>query len=68
MTTSAKPSIPSIVELSAADRPLLGRVVCDDLVEIYEDEVKTLRGALTPATMLAVNIGLAAALDLPLTP
>jgi hypothetical protein len=40
-------------------------VVCDDIVEIWEDEVVQAVGGLTPNTMQAINRGLAAALDLP---
>jgi mRNA interferase MazF len=64
LTTSPKPAIPSIVELGAGET-VLGRVVCDDIVEVYEDEVRAVRGALTPAAMRRVDVGLAAALDLP---
>lgn len=63
LTTSAKPSIPSIVELAPQDG-LGGRVVCDDLLPIYEDEVVSVVGALSPRSMRAVDRGLAAALGL----
>jgi len=63
LTTTAKPPIPSIVALSHEDR-LSGNVVCDDIVEIYQEEVLGILGALTPASMRAVNDGLRAALDL----
>lgn len=64
LTTSPKPTIPSIVEL-AHPEVFVGRVVCDDIVEIYENEVLEVRGALSPQAMRAVASGLAAALDLP---
>lgn len=64
LTTTAKPALPSIVELAVADRPLVGRVVCDDIVEVYEDEVREVRGVLSAVTMRAINAGLAAALAL----
>lgn len=64
LTTSPKPSIPSIVELSNPEA-FVGRVVCDDIAEIYQDEVIEIRGALSPRAMRAVGLGLAAALDLP---
>lgn len=64
LTTTAKPPIPSIVTLSHDDH-LVGSVVCDDIVEIYEDEVQGIVGALSPASMRAMNDGLKAALDLP---
>lgn len=64
LTTSVKPAIPSIVELGDHE-VVTGRVVCDDIVEIYEDEVRALRGALSATAMRGVGRGLAAALDLP---
>jgi mRNA interferase MazF len=64
LTTSSKPTIPSIVELGHPE-VFVGRVVCDDIVEIYENEVREVRGALSPQAMRAVGLGLAAALDLP---
>ena len=63
LTTSPKPNHPSIVTLTGAD-PLTGRVVCDDIVELWPDEVKRDLCALTPATMANVAAGLAAALGL----
>ena len=64
VTTSAKPALPSIVELGPAD-PLVGRVVCDDIVELYADEVSRELGALSPRTMDRLGDGLRAALALP---
>ena len=64
LTTTAKPPIPSIVPLSQDDH-LVGSVVCDDIVEIYQDEVQGIVGALSPVSKRAVNDGLKAALDLP---
>lgn len=64
LTTTAKPPIPSIVALSHEDQ-LTGSVGCDDIVEIYQDEVRGVVGALSQASMRAVNDGLRAALDLP---
>jgi len=63
LTTSVKPSIPSIVDLGPQDG-LSGRVVCDDLLPIYDDEVIGVVGALSPRTMRAVDRGLVAALGL----
>jgi mRNA interferase MazF len=63
LTTSAKPALPSIVQLSHPEA-FVGSVVCDDIVEIWEDEVRRDLGALTAAALTAVNRGLAAALDL----
>jgi len=64
LTTSPKPALRSIVELTSSGA-LVGRVVCDDIVEIYPDEVIELAGALSPRDMAGVDRGLAAALDLP---
>lgn len=64
LTTTAKPPIPSIVPLSHDDH-LVGSVVCDDIMEIYQDEVQGIVGALSPASIRAMNDGLKAALDLP---
>jgi mRNA interferase MazF len=63
LTTSAKPSIPSIVELGKGE-VFVGRAVCDDIVEIYQDEVVRDLGTLSPAAMVAVGNGIAAALGL----
>jgi len=38
--------------------------VCDDIVEVYLDEVVSVAGALSPRAVRAVNAGLAAALGL----
>lgn len=63
LTTSAKPDLPSVVELSQADG-LTGRAVCDDIVSLYEDEILQVLGAVTPSTLAALERGLRAALDL----
>ena len=63
LTTSPKPSIPSIVEIGKGE-VFLGRAVCDDIVELYEDEIQRDLGALSPSAMSAVGNGLKAALAL----
>lgn len=63
ITTSTKPRLDSIVELSPQD-PLVGRVLCDNINVLYADEVKRDAGALTQATMMRVGAGLRAALAL----
>lgn len=65
ITTTPKPPIPSIVPLEHADG-MQGSVCCDDIIEVYEDEIVSVIGALTPGTMARVNAGLAAAFDLPM--
>ncbi len=64
ITTSEKPLIPSIVELTAADHPLVGRVLCDDIVTLFRDELQHDLGAVSLTTMQAVGTGLRAALSL----
>ena len=64
-TTSAKPDIPSIVEIPPTEVLPGGRIVCDDIYDLYEDEVKADIGALSSMTMEAINDGLKAALSLP---
>lgn len=66
VTTTEKPRIPTIVEL-ASDDPLVGSVLADEIVEIFEDEIAgaTYMGALCPKTVMALNDALAQALGLP---
>jgi mRNA interferase MazF len=61
ITTSPKPEIPSVVDLSRED-PLVGRVLCDDIVKLYRDELKRDVGALSAQTMARVRAGLCHAL------
>lgn len=63
LTTTAKPVIPSIVPLDSPE-VFVGNVVCDDIIELWEDEVRRDLGALTPAAMRRVEQGLAAALGI----
>jgi mRNA interferase MazF len=63
LTTSPKPDIPSVVQL-AHHEAFNGYVVCDDIVEVYRDEVVSVAGALLPRAVHEVNAGLAAALGL----
>jgi len=63
LTTSVKPDLPSIVQLSSAD-PLVGRVLCDDIALLYREDLDEERGALSPGTMLKVAAGLRIALAL----
>jgi mRNA interferase MazF len=57
LTTTTKPSISSIVEIPRGE-VFIGRAVCDDIVEIWENEV------LTPRTMTHIEQGLKAALGI----
>ncbi|MGL5819169.1 MAG: hypothetical protein ACRCYR_16510 [Phycicoccus sp.] len=47
-----------------APEAIVGSVVCDDILELYEDEVAREIGALGPGAMAAVGRGLRAALAL----
>lgn len=62
ITTSRKPDLASVVELSGAD-PLVGRVLCDNITSIFRDELKRDVGALSAATMTKVAAGLRFALS-----
>jgi mRNA interferase MazF len=63
VTTSTKEPHRSIIDVP--DREVVsGRVMCDDVVELFEDEIMSILGGLTPATMGEVNIGLNVALGL----
>ena len=61
LTTPPKPTIPSIVEIGKGE-VFLGRAVCDDIVELYEDEIQRDLGTLSPGAMSALANGLKAAL------
>jgi mRNA interferase MazF len=63
ITTTPKPRVASIVELSPHD-PVAGRVLCDDIAILYRDELLEDRGALAPDTMRAIADGLRVALAL----
>jgi mRNA interferase MazF len=63
LTTSSKPALPSIVEIPPGEI-LAGRAACDDIYELWDDEVRQDVGAFTPATMAAIDDGLRAALSL----
>jgi mRNA interferase MazF len=62
-TTSTGPDIPTIVPLAPAD-PLVGRVLCDDLVQLWRDEIRRDGEALSRQTLVRVDAGLRAALSL----
>ena len=63
LTTSEKPPISSIVEIPHGE-VFVGRAVCDDIVEIWKNEVRRDLGALTPRTMTQIEQGLKAALGI----
>lgn len=64
LTTSTKPAIDTIVELEPADAPWTGRILCDDLVTIFRDEVTRDLGGLRRATIERVDQALRNALAL----
>lgn len=63
-TTSSKPRLPSIVEVPGDEIVPGGRIVCDDIYELFDDEVRADVGALSGPTIAAVGEGLKAALGL----
>lgn len=54
-TTRKIAALPAVVPLDAAD-PLRGFVLCDDIVQLYRDELAT-TGAISPHTMAAGSAG-----------
>lgn len=63
LTTTAKPDIPSVVQLGHPES-VIGYAVCDDIVELFEDEVRAVRGGLTSTGLAAIGDGVKAALGL----
>lgn len=63
LTTTPKPDIPSIVTLREGE-VFVGSAVCDDIIELYENEILAVRGGLTVGTLHDIDSGLKAALDL----
>ncbi|HEY2984817.1 MAG TPA: type II toxin-antitoxin system PemK/MazF family toxin [Jatrophihabitantaceae bacterium] len=62
-TTGTHAVVPTVVALTSAD-PLVGHVLCDDLVQLYRDELVKRVGAVSPSTIRAVADGLRIALGL----
>lgn len=60
-TTLRHAHVPTVVRLAATD-PVPGVVLCDDLVQLYADELTDLVGALGPESMRAVSAALRIAL------
>ncbi|XAS66539.1 type II toxin-antitoxin system PemK/MazF family toxin [Micrococcaceae bacterium Sec5.7] len=63
ITTSVKPEIASIIILPHGEC-VSGRVLCDDIEEVWSDQVVRRIGALSISTMAAVNEALKSALGL----
>ena len=62
-TTGKHAVVPTVVALTPSD-PLVGCVLCDDLVQLYRDELGKRVGAVSPPTIRAVAEGLRIALGL----
>lgn len=62
-TTTAKPRLDSIVQVPKGE-PLGGWIVCDDIYELFADEILGDHGALSLPTMRRVDVALKAALGL----
>lgn len=62
ITTTSKP-LPTRIDLGRDD-PLVGQVLCDDLEQVYNEDLRDRLGALSPATMAKVASGLRLALSL----
>jgi mRNA interferase MazF len=60
---ASKPPLSSNIAIPSSEN-FTGYVVCDDITEIWEDEVLAVVGGFKPATMQAVSRGLAAALGM----
>lgn len=60
-TTSRNAHLPTVVQLTVAD-PLVGYVLVDDIVQLYQDELTELLGALSAQTMHEVSQALRIAL------
>jgi mRNA interferase MazF len=63
ITTTVKPSLASIVELEHGE-PVVGRVLCDDITVIYDDDQARHAGGLSLAAMTKVAVALKVALAL----
>jgi mRNA interferase MazF len=63
ITTTSKPPLPSIIPIPHGE-PVTGSILCDDIETLYDDDPAEHAGALSPATMRAVNAALKVALSL----
>lgn len=64
VTTSVKPPLDSIVVLDTADSPFAGRILCDDIETLYDDDPVRHGGALRPATIMRIDRALRVAFAL----
>lgn len=63
-TTTHKPALPSIVQLSHTDARWTGSISCDDIDKIYTDEITRDYGGRPVNTLRRVDDALRAALNL----
>ncbi|MEU4281967.1 type II toxin-antitoxin system PemK/MazF family toxin [Nocardiopsis dassonvillei] len=64
LTTTLRTPTTTVVALGPADRPFVGRVMCDDITLLDGEDLIEDQGALSFATMTCVANGLRAALGL----
>jgi mRNA-degrading endonuclease toxin of MazEF toxin-antitoxin module len=50
-----KRPLPTIIDLSPSDAPVLGRAMVDEVELVHKDDLEDRRGALSPATMRAID-------------
>ena len=62
-TTAPKLPRPSYVALNTRDG-FEGWIACDDITIVYRNELESLKGALSPETMRAIDAGLSHALGI----
>lgn len=62
ITTTSTHQAPTIVDLGRDD-PLVGRVLCDDVQQLFRDELGRNCGALSRDSMARVNQGLRSAMS-----
>jgi mRNA-degrading endonuclease toxin of MazEF toxin-antitoxin module len=55
ITSRPKRPLPTIVELSDADAPVLGRAMVDEVEMVHKDDLDDRRGSLSPGTMRAID-------------
>jgi mRNA-degrading endonuclease toxin of MazEF toxin-antitoxin module len=58
ITTRPKRALPTIVELSDRDAPLMGRVMTDELELVHKDDLEDRHGMLSLPTMDAIGLAL----------
>ena len=64
-TTAPRSPRPSHVPLAKGQDPFEGWAKCDDIGPVFRGDLGPVKGALSPATMRQVDVGLAFALNLP---